>query len=546
MFSIKFNKAQISHRHATDAPPTHHRRMLYVISSKSGRRVGRLSVDCRSTVDRLSVDCRPTVGRQSTDALADVLADASVGSDSLPLPLQQSFTFYKDYGDKAELTKSNISITNHTNHLDLLEISRQGVHDGFAYSNVKLTNNINPGTYSILFEIVGYNGSNIVTDGDSDRLLFYNVEGDPTISDFSHDWFSNYAKAYIIFNNSKIDVGITLQFRYYGSSNSNFKFLFFSRCVKGVQKTGFDHALFNVPDVQDNHKILYFENLNLNGNLIDGLGDPVHLDSATNKKYVDTENIRQDIAINDKASKSYVDGEIGKVSIDTTPLLPRDGSRSMTSDLDMDDNHILSVKNLNDYKVDDAYEVRVRDLKSVVNKEYLNEKFPKVDKNGNYFDLKQNTIKNCEPYYDGLFDDNSLVSKAFVDAEIAKPPKILLLDGSKAMTGNLDMGDNPIIGIKSSSQDNSVLTVGGAKATYLPLPGDRSMQGNLKMGGNAIKNIKPFVEDDSSQAAQNAQLNDVINFGYFHAQRGELTREINDVAYEALNRKKSRSNGRQY
>ena len=176
----------------------------------------------------------------------------------------------------------------------------------------------------------------------------------------------------------------------------------------------------------------------------------------------------------------------------------------------MDDNHILSVKHLNDYKVDDAYEVRVRDLKSVVNKEYLNEKFLKVDKNGNYFDLKQNTIKNCEPYYDGLFDDNSLVSKAFVDAEIAKQPKnVLLLDGSKAMTGNLDMGDNPIIGIKSSSQDNSVLTVGGAKATYLPLTGDRSMQGNLNMGGNAIKNIKPFVEDDSSQAAQNAQLNDV-------------------------------------
>ena len=410
--------------------------------------------------------------------------------------LQQSFTFYKDYGDKAELTKSNISITNHTNHLDLLEISRQGVHDGFAYSNVKLTNNINPGTYSILFEIFGFNGNNIVTDGDSDRLLFFNVEGDPIISDFSHDWFSNYAKAYIIFNNSKRDVGITLQFRYYGSSNSNFKFLFFSRCVKGVQKISFDHTLFDVPDVQDNHMILYFENLNLNGNLINGLGDPIHQDSATNKKYVDTENIRQNIAINDRASKSYVDAEIAKVHIDTTPLLPRDGSRSMTSDLDMDNNHILSVKNLNDYKVDDAYEVRVRDLKSVVNKEYLNEKFLKVDKNGNYFDLKQNTIKNCEPYYDGLFDDNSLVSKAFVDAEIAKQPKnVLLSDGSKAMTGNLDMG------------------------------------------GNAIKNIKPFVEDDSSQAAQNAQLNDVFNFGYFHAQRGELKREINDVSFEALNRK---------
>ena len=478
--------------------------------------------------------------------------------------LQQSFTFYKDYGDKAELTKSNISITNHTNHLDLLEISRQGFKDGFAYSNVKLTNNINPGTYSILFEIFGYNGSNIVTDGDSDRLLFYNVEGDPIISDFSHDWFSNYAKAYIIFNNSKIDVGITLQFRYYGSSNSNFKFLFFSRCVKGVQKTGFDHALFNVPDVQDNHKILYFENLNLNGNLIDGLGDPINLDSATNKKYVDTENIRQDIAINDKASKSYVDVEIAKVHIDTTPLLPRDGSRSMTSDLDMDNNHILSVKNLNDHKVDDAYEVRVRDLGSVVNKEYLNEKFLKVDKDGYYFDLKQNTIKNCEPYYDGLFDDNSLVSKAFVDAEIAKQPKnVLRLDGSKAMTGDLNMNDNLITncgrltmmadGNSPINMNNSYLyglpnPISGddaANKTYvddrdnlnLPLNGSRSMTGNIDMGGNAIKNIKPFVEDDSSQAAQNAQLGDVINFGFFHAQRGELKREINDVSFKALNRK---------
>ena len=47
----------------------------------------------------------------------------------------------------------------------------------------------------------------------------------------------------------------------------------------------------------------------------------------------------------------------------------------MTGDLDMGGKHILSVENLTDYKVDDAYEDRVRDLKSVVNKEYLNENF---------------------------------------------------------------------------------------------------------------------------------------------------------------------------
>ena len=43
----------------------------------------------------------------------------------------------------------------------------------------------------------------------------------------------------------------------------------------------------------------------------------------------------------------------------------------------------------------------VKHLKSAVNKEYLNAKFLKKDKDDNYFDLRQNVIKNTEPYYDG-------------------------------------------------------------------------------------------------------------------------------------------------
>ena len=82
----KFNKAPRSHQHATDAPPTHHRRISYLVSLKSGQRVGRQSVDSWPSVGRLSADCRPTVGQLSTDALADVSTDASVGSDSLPSP----------------------------------------------------------------------------------------------------------------------------------------------------------------------------------------------------------------------------------------------------------------------------------------------------------------------------------------------------------------------------------------------------------------------------------------------------------------------------
>ena len=255
-----------------------------------------------------------------------------------------------------------------------------------------------------------------------------------------------------------------------------------------------------------------------------GLANPTGDGQATNKKYVDTENAKQDIAINDKASKSYVDGEIAKVHIDTTPLLPRDGSRSMFSDLDIGGNNILKVENLTDYKDTDPYDYRVKDVKSVVNKEYLNEKFLKKDKDDNNFDLRGSIVRNCESYYDGLFTDNDLVSKAFVQTDINKLPKpatdLLKLDGSKAMTGNLDMGDHTITGIRSSAADNAALTVGGAKATYLPLLGNRSMQDNLNMGGHAIVNIKPFVEDDSSQAASDAQRNEVINFGYFHTERG--------------------------
>ena len=74
-----------------------------------------------------------------------------------------------------------------------------------------------------------------------------------------------------------------------------------------------------------------------------------------------------------------------------------DGSEAMTGNLDIGSKNVLNLENLTDYKVDDPIDYRIKDLKSAVNKEYLNEKFLKVDKDDNYFDLKQNTTKNCEP-----------------------------------------------------------------------------------------------------------------------------------------------------
>jgi len=65
-------------------------------------------------------------------------------------------------------------------------------------------------------------------------------------------------------------------------------------------------------------------------------------------------------------------------------------------------------------------------------KEYLSDKFLKKDNNGNYFDLRGMVIKNTEPYYDGLYDDNALVSKAYVDAENSKQDIAIADKTSKA------------------------------------------------------------------------------------------------------------------
>ena len=440
--------------------------------------------------------------------------------------LQPSFKIYKEFGDKSQLTVGtppNTSSThffnNHKTHHDPYIVDKEGYDTGFsgqAWSSMKLKGNkLESGSYTVIFEIfvIGTSGGFLVDD-----TIIYHVNGDShySITTFNSNKINGqYTRSMIQFTTdggAGVDDGIKFQIKYFGSQyNKNIKFLFYSRVIKGSQSTSFNHAIFNVSDVDDNHEILYFENLNLNGNLINGLGNPVDNNDATNKTYVDIKNAQQDIAIADKASKSYVDNQIANVQINTTPLLPRDGSRSMTGDLDIDEHHILSVKNLTDHKVDDAYSDIVKDLKSVVNKEYLNQNFLKIK--GNYFDLNQKVIKNSAPHDDGSYDINTLVSKAFVDAEIAKLPKpdtdVLKLDGSKAMTGNLDMGMKNILNVdtlndytNNSEKDRDLKSVVNKRylnTHFLKIMGKDDNDFNL--GGQIIKNCEPYYDglfDDNS------------------------------------------------
>ena len=316
-------------------------------------------------------------------------------------------------------TRINLFPNHH--HHGLNWVKKEGSDSGFngqAWVSLKMTNNLPFGIYTVVFElfsgISGISGS--VTQLNNETLL-QQVHGDANykIITFSHDYQTTHSKAYIQFNSNGQAGEITFQIRYYGSSynNPSLNFLFFSRVISGKIGTYFDHALFDVDDVQLKNQILYFEDVNLNENKIKGLAAPSEDKDGANKKYVD----------------------------DQIKAIPAVG----TSDL-------------------------------------------------------------------------------------------LKLDGTRAMTGNLQMGDHTITGIKSSAADNAALTVGGAKATYLPLSGNRAMQGNLDMGNFTITNLKPFVENESVKPAQD---NEVINFGYYSNQRGLLKRSITDVGKAALKRKKS-------
>ena len=117
-----------------------------------------------------------------------------------------------------------------------------------------------------------------------------------------------------------------------------------------------------------------------------------------------------------------------------------------------------------------------------------------------------------------IYDDNDLVSKRYVDVQNAKQDiaindkankgDVIHHDGS----GNLDMKNHTITGIRSSSQDNSAVTLSDLKSlfNFLPRDGSRQMFGNLNMGGNTLTNIKPFVEDDNVN-----QSGQAIDFSFF-------------------------------
>ena len=96
----------------------------------------------------------------------------------------------------------------------------------------------------------------------------------------------------------------------------------------------------------------------------------------------------------------------------------------------------------------------------------------------------------------------SAVNKNYVDGEISKIPgtdtsPFLKIDGSRAMTGNLDMGDHSIQKVGDPANSDDVATknyvdaeIGYISTPFLKLDGTRAMTGVFNMNDQKISNLK--------------------------------------------------------
>ena len=277
--------------------------------------------------------------------------------------LQKSFTFFKNFGDQAQLTKSNLSPFFGHNHHGLYRIRKEGSDPGFngeAWVSLKMTNYLAVGIYTVVFET--FSGTSFLSPSNITQLnnetLLQQVHGDVNfkIITFSHDYQTTHSKASIQFSSNGQAGEITFQIRYYGSSYNNLGlyFFFYSRVISGKQGTAFNHALLDVDDVQDKNQIIYFEDVNINDNKLKGLAAPSEDKDGANKKYVD-DQIKaipavdtSDLQMGDHTitgiRSSSADNAALTVGASKSLYLPISGIRGMQGNLNMGGQSIVNLR----------------------------------------------------------------------------------------------------------------------------------------------------------------------------------------------------------
>ena len=228
--------------------------------------------------------------------------------------------------------------------------------------------------------------------------------------------------------------------------------------------------------------------INMNNNFIQNIATPTSSHQVTNKGYCDYNFLNRQkggvlmgplsmnrndlIEIPDThkfghsaVNKKYVDGEITK--IDTTPFVKLDGSRAMTGNLDMGGKKITGV--------DD----------------------PTVS-------FHSTDAVNFRSMTETLRGFRIGLNRSFVH-----------LDGSEAMTGNLDMGDHSIQKVGDPVNSDDVATknyvdaeIGYISTPFLKLDGTRAMTGVLNMNDHKISNLK--MPEFNTDAANKQYIDEAL------------------------------------
>ena len=212
-----------------------------------------------------------------------------------------SFRFYHRSTEASEISLFD-GINGHIGHKGNLIISVPDSIDagfgGVATFDLKMTNTLESGTYTVVFEIFPSIFDKGTLYHQNNEVLLHNVHGDSkfqTIT-FSHDWQSDsggnipHSKAYIQFNSNGGSGTINFQIRYYGSNYADPRvtMLFYARTLRGKHDDTFNHDIFDLRDGQGyNDQFLFFEDINMNDNRIIGLPQPTRPQQPATKKYVD-------------------------------------------------------------------------------------------------------------------------------------------------------------------------------------------------------------------------------------------------------------------
>ena len=175
--------------------------------------------------------------------------------------------------------------------------------------------------------------------------------------------------------------------------------------------------------------------IRMNNNSIYGIGNVENDTSAVNRKYV-----------NDELDK--------KPNTDTVVL--RDGSQTMTGNLDMNNKRIINVAN----PISETDVVNKRYFETHVNNIDLSDYLKRdgtVSMTGP-LDMGDRKIIDCgQPT--GTRD---VTNKAYVDSEVGKKPdtnQVILRDGSNTMTSVLDMNNKRIINLGNATHNQDAITL---------------------------------------------------------------------------------------